>query len=123
MTISEVKRATRMREWRGYIGEQQASGLSIKEWCARNGQGEARYYYWQKRVREEAIKSAQQNQVGAELIRVEPDQMVVGAEGKATAGVELQPGIVVRYGQAVIEYRAGTQAREIAMLLKALDEL
>ena len=55
MTISEVKRQTRLSEWRGQIQEQQSSGLTVKDWCEQRGYGQGRFYYWLRLVRTESI--------------------------------------------------------------------
>lgn len=123
MTISEVKRQTRLTEWRNNIRDQQSSGLSIKEWCARNGLREPQYYYWLKLVREEAINNVEQDHPEAALIRIEPDRLPVSPAALPTAASNPHAGIVVRYGSAAIEFPVGTQATEIAALLKALNAL
>jgi hypothetical protein len=123
MTVSEAKRQTRLAEWRKNIREQQNSGLSIKGWCARNGLSEPRYYYWLKLVREETISTVLQNHAEAALVRIEPDRMPVSPAIMPTATPSSHPGIVVRYGGAAIEFPVGTQAAEIAPLLKALNGL
>ena len=119
MTISEIKRQTRLREWRNNIRDQQSSGLSIKAWCARNGLREPQYYYWLKLVREEAI----QGRAEAALVRIEPDCLLVSSAALPTAASNPHAGIAVRYGSAVIEFPVGTQTAEIAALLKALNAL
>ena len=40
----------RLALWRDLLTEQRASGLSIKEWCAKEGVSTFTYYYWRKRI-------------------------------------------------------------------------
>lgn len=40
----------RLTLWRDLLVEQGASGLSIKDWCAKEGVSTFTYYYWRKRV-------------------------------------------------------------------------
>lgn len=41
----------RLAEWKPIIMECRASGLSIKEWCSKNGVNAKKFYYWQRRLR------------------------------------------------------------------------
>lgn len=38
--------------WRGRIGKQQRSGLSIRKYCRREGLSEGNFHYWKRRLRE-----------------------------------------------------------------------
>ena len=69
MTISEVKRMARVREWKGLIQEQKESGMTIRAWCEQNGFRENTYYYWLKIIRAEAIEQVEKN---AALLRAIP---------------------------------------------------
>lgn len=41
------------KEWRGHLGQQSKSGLSVPEYCQRQGLPVANFYYWRRRVRSE----------------------------------------------------------------------
>jgi len=36
--------------WRDLLADQSASGLSIKDWCAKEGVSTFTFYYWRKRI-------------------------------------------------------------------------
>ena len=57
-TITTVKRELRLQEWSAQIEAQQASGLSIQQWCMANGVNSKTYYYHLKRVREQFLDSS-----------------------------------------------------------------
>lgn len=40
--------------WREVISEQSVSGMSVREYCAAYGIGEASFYNWRRRLRDEA---------------------------------------------------------------------
>ena len=40
----------RLTLWRDLLTEQRASGLSIKDWCAKEGVSTFTFYYWRKRI-------------------------------------------------------------------------
>ena len=42
------------KEWRGHLGQQGKSGLSISEYCKRHNLPVANFYYWRRRVAPEA---------------------------------------------------------------------
>lgn len=58
MTVSKAMRMMRLQEWSKQIVECENSGLSVSEWCERNGIGYKSYYYRKRRVREELIDAA-----------------------------------------------------------------
>lgn len=43
----------RRRVWRGRLAEQRRSGLSIAEYCRRQGLSEPSFYLWRRRLRDE----------------------------------------------------------------------
>lgn len=54
-TIREVKQEVRLQEWSEQIEKQQASGLSVQQWCEENGINQKTYYYRLRKVRERCI--------------------------------------------------------------------
>ena len=56
-TITAVKHEVQIREWAAQVEAQQASGLSVKEFCSANGINPKTYYYRLRKVREECIAS------------------------------------------------------------------
>ena len=57
--ITAVKQDVRLREWVEQLEAQQASGLTVPQWCAENGIKTKSFYYRLRRVREQYIQSAQ----------------------------------------------------------------
>ena len=43
----------RIEEWTQLLQEADASGLTRKQWCEQKGIPQRKFYYWQKRIREE----------------------------------------------------------------------
>ena len=54
--VLEVRSQYRMQEWAKIIHECEASGLSNKELCERNGVSIKSYYYWLRKLRETVIE-------------------------------------------------------------------
>ena len=53
--INEVKQEIRLREWTEQIERQQSSGMSVEQWCVKNGIKPKTYYYRLRRVREQCV--------------------------------------------------------------------
>lgn len=122
MTISEVKRQTRLLEWCGRIEEQQSSGLTVKDWCEQRGLGQGQYYYWLRLVRTETIDHYKSESQGVSLVRVDPSRLSASQGKQAPGSASQTAGIVIRYGNAAVELPTGTQTAAIAELLKALSD-
>ena len=56
--LAAVKQEVRMQEWSAQIAEQQASGLTVRQWCIENGVKPKTYYYHLKKVREQFLDSS-----------------------------------------------------------------
>ena len=56
--LATVKQEVRMQEWSAQIAEQQASGLTVRQWCIENGVKPKTYYYHLKKVREQFLDSS-----------------------------------------------------------------
>lgn len=120
MTISEVKRQTRIKEWAQRIGERQESGMSIEAWCAATGCRKGRYYYWLKVIRTAAIENAEPATPGTALVRVAPEELPLSTPVLPMETRSEKACIVIRYEKAALELPAETSVTMIAELLKAL---
>ena len=56
--LAAVKQDVRLQEWSAQIEAQQASGLTVQQWCAENGIKPKTYYYHLKKVREQFLDSS-----------------------------------------------------------------
>ena len=56
--LAAVKQDVRLQEWSAQIEVQQASGLTVREWCIENGVKPKTYYYHLKKVREQFLDSS-----------------------------------------------------------------
>ena len=53
-----IRQDVRLQKWSAQIEKQQASGLTVQQWCIENGIKPKTYYYRLKKVREQYIDSA-----------------------------------------------------------------
>ena len=56
--LAAVKQDVRLREWSAQIEAQQASGLTVLQWCIENGVKPKTYYYHLRKVREQFLDSS-----------------------------------------------------------------
>ena len=54
--IRAIKEEVRLQEWSAQIEAQQASGMTVRQWCAENGIKPATYYYHLRLLRELCIE-------------------------------------------------------------------
>lgn len=57
----------RLCAWEEIIRRRTESGLTVKEWCRQNNISRDQYFYWLRKVKEAAIKSA-----GTEFVEISP---------------------------------------------------
>lgn len=64
----------RLQEWAAQIRDCQnhPAGMSIVEWCSRNGITKANYYYRLRRVRKACLESISQETSSQQIVPVEP---------------------------------------------------
>ena len=95
--------------WQARVAEYEASGLTMRKWCERNGFRDGQLRYWLKKARD-----AGQNQSWA---RVE----LVG-EGVADAAnpAVMSTGLTVRVGAATIEVRSGFDSALLSEVLRVV---
>ena len=57
--IAVTRKAVQLQQWMEMVGARQNSGLTVKEWCAKEGLSENSYYYRLKVVRRELLQQMQ----------------------------------------------------------------
>lgn len=58
MNAKNLKHQHNLQVWMPIIHDCKNSGLTVKNWCVQNDVNEKRFYYWQRRVREEILAPA-----------------------------------------------------------------
>jgi len=77
-----VAEQCRLQEWAAQIRDSQnrPAGMSVVEWCARNGVTKANYYRRLRRVRKACLESISQETSSRQIVPVEP--MLLQQKGK-----------------------------------------
>ena len=55
MEIKDIKTEYRMQEMHKMIQSRADSGLTVSEWCQQNNFSEGSYYYWLRKIRNNAV--------------------------------------------------------------------
>jgi hypothetical protein len=58
MAFGKTRDERKKQQWRGWIGEWRASGLSVRAFCARRGLATHRFYYWRRVLERRAAEKA-----------------------------------------------------------------
>ena len=59
--VTAAKMNFRKEQWKQLILERQASDFSINNWCQQHGFKRTTYFYWLRRIRQEACQTLQEN--------------------------------------------------------------
>ena len=93
--VTQVKTQLRLEHWKQLISECQASGMSVCSWCKENNVSEPSYYYYLKRLRQQAIVSLPNTKAA----------------------------VIIRLPQATLEIADGTSQQTIQAVLLALQSV
>lgn len=98
MNAKELKHQHQLKTWTPIIQKCKNSGMTVKDWCVENDINEKRFYYWQRRVREEVLAPAMTtHEVAPTFIKI-PDYTP-----KVTT--DFQPDMVLNYGSLRLELK------------------
>ena len=106
-SLQTLNAGQRAQLWVERIAECRGSGLSVGEWCRDNEISEKTYYYWQRRLYQQMVSTAEQVSF-AEI----PREVQTGRCGEVTAKISM-PG-------ASVEICPGADAETIRAILEAL---
>jgi len=121
MDTVKVTHQYKLSQWAPIISECKGSGMTVKAWCNENGVNEKRFYYWQKRVREELFSFADQDKslpappTFAPLIKLDTFQSV--------DCLSFQPDMVIMAGDIRMEISNSTSPTLLAEVMKVLSHV
>lgn len=74
--------------------------MKVREWCQQNDIDEKRYYYWQRKVRQEILQIQETSTTAVEKVTIFAQLPIpIGSESKS----DFQPDVVLKMGTVVIE--------------------
>lgn len=103
--VLAVRDQYRVQDWARVIQECNSSGLSNREFCRQRGIAEKRFYYWQRKLRQQIVESA-----APQLVQLEP---------ASVTGCLLQ----IQYRGAELKLPASVDMDAVAALLRSIQGL
>ena len=104
--VLAVRDEYRAQQWAMVVQECAASGLSNREFCRQRGIAEKSFYYWQRKLRSEIVKSA-----SPQLVQLEP-------------AVPIQDDMLqIQYRGAELNLPVGVDMDAVAAILRSLQSL
>ena len=55
MSTKSILHQAKLNEWASRFADQKSSGLSVAEWCEQNNLSQYKFFYWKRRLKDEAI--------------------------------------------------------------------
>ncbi len=119
MDTRKVASEYRLAKWAQRIQERQESGQSIKEYCAAEGVSRNTYFYWLKKLRQNALDEYEQQGRGtkAELIPAGWSKLKTIEAPDAKAGIDIE---IKEYR---VQARADTDTELLVKILRVLKTL
>lgn len=102
--VLAVREEYRMESWKQLIAERAQSQMTIRAFCSEHGISTRSYYYWLRKIRQEA---AEQIPTFVELPR----------ENRQTS----KPKLCIRYGTATLELPGDVSMEAVMTLLQTLQ--
>ena len=120
-----ISKEMRLRQWAQDMADQQASGLTQKQWCDMKGIGSTTFEYRCRRVKaalEEKLQERQDNGTAIVPAKGQPitDTEPVFAKVNLHASVPSSSGINIRLPDAEISIAPDTPAEHVRMVLEVL---
>jgi transposase-like protein len=75
MNSAKILTEQRAVRWSGIIRECRESGLSVAAFCKQTGVNTSRYYYWLKKLRDEACELFVLSRIGEEAAKARDSQV------------------------------------------------
>ena len=58
MSTKSIVNRAKLEAWAARFSEQKASGLTVADWCQQNSISRHSYFYWKRRLKDEAVSQA-----------------------------------------------------------------
>ena len=123
--MDKITHEVRMAQWKAIIEEclSRPEGQSAKQWLAEKGIHEKTYYYWQRKVRQEAYALIKKD-AGAPAMPIPVTQSVAFAEIPFSPAQDdaqpFTPNVVFRKGQTVIELSNSVSDKLLEKILEVM---
>ena len=115
--VTAIKNHYRMEEWKQLLLDFQSSGMKLYEWCESRNVTKDMYYYWLRKIREQACDELESNSNQNHALTSFKKLEVITPVPNTTAAV------IIRLGGATVEINEGTTQQTIQAVLLALQSV
>lgn len=120
MNTRQVTHQYRLSHWSPIIRDCKNSGMTVKDWCIKNDVNEKRYYYWQRRIREELSHSLPEKVLDAQPPRFVPITTKSNTDHITSS---FKPDLVLNYGTIKLEIANSISPELLNEMLKVLSHV
>lgn len=115
--VTLAKTHFRKEQWKRLILECQSSGMRVEDWCVQNNVTRHAYYYWLRKLREEACDSLP---IPTDL----PEKPVSFKKLEVMSSLpDTRAAVIIRLPQATLEIHEGASQQTVQAVLLALPGL
>jgi hypothetical protein len=119
MRLSEAESQLQLQKWTTIIQEYMSSGMKLKDWLYENNISKDQYYYWHRKLKEEAIRCNMQTFV--DITEVSQPPAVAESKNLPVAHENNnEPAAVIRFQNYSIEINNTASVEIIRNLVKAM---
>jgi putative transposase len=112
--MDKITHEMRLAQWTSIIRECNSSGIPKKSWMATNNVDEKRFYYWQRRIRQEAIQELQPTRTSTATFVELPAPSTNYQQGT-------QPDAVLHIGNCALEIRNSMSPMLLQTIVKVMS--
>ena len=119
MNAWEIKREVQIPMWQERIKACRSSGMTVKDWCKKNGITKQTYYAWEKHCLQR-VSNNKENSTNA-IIKVIPEEPSNGEMAQKPEEATAPTELVIRCGCVSMDISPQMSVTKIAELVSALN--
>ncbi len=117
--MDKITHEMRLAQWTQVIRECHSSGATTRTWCAANNVNEKSFYYWQRRLREQAFLSLENIQSKEQSRFV---QLPVSVESISNNKTAFSADMVLHIGDNILELSNSVSEELLSKVLKVMAD-
>jgi len=118
--VTLTKSQVRLSQWTQLVADCQASGMTVRAWCAEHDVNPKTYYYWLRKLRLQTIASLPE-EAKAELVPTGGPEPVTFRKLEVQPPVQsMTPAVIVHLPYATLEVTNDASQRTVEAVLLAL---
>lgn len=121
MNTRQVAHQYRLAQWAPIIQECKKSDMNVKDWCLDNNVNEKRYYYWQRKIRQELSGTLVERQETKSPSTFIPISHLKPSLEKTSS--PFQPDLILSVGSIKLEIANSVSPALLNEMLKVLNHV